>query len=192
MPQTSAFADNVVAYKILRMLVTPFEKTDAYKLGIIDETGKPLKKFRDLKTSKEKEAYTFLHRIVFRLKRIINMLPTQNKQFASYAAAYALVKECTESNIEPVNLESIFLEALEYEYDTTLVEEFFRNDTMKTFKLFLEDSGGASSGPVSGVPANTATVTPGISGIGRTPDDVAVPPRHKRSMKYFKRKKIIQ
>jgi hypothetical protein len=187
----SALADNLIAYRILRMLVTPFEKTDAYSLGIIDEKGKPIKKAKDLRTGKEKAAYTYLHRIVFRLKRIINMLPTQSKQFATYAAAYALIKECAETNQEPYNLESIFLEALEYEYDTTLVEEFFKND-MKTFKLFLEDTGGMASGAVSGVPANTATVTPGISGIGRTPDDIAVPAKNKLTKKLFKRKKIIQ
>ena len=30
---------NLIAFKILTMLVTPFKETDAYKLGIIDENG---------------------------------------------------------------------------------------------------------------------------------------------------------
>ena len=33
--------DNLIAFRILYMLVTPFEKTDAFKFGIIDKDGKP-------------------------------------------------------------------------------------------------------------------------------------------------------
>ena len=49
-------------YQFIKKLVTPFEKTDAFKLGIIDKNGKILKKRRDLE-GKEKEAYTA--RVVF-------------------------------------------------------------------------------------------------------------------------------
>jgi len=183
---TSRFADNIVAYRILRMLVTPFNETTAYKLGIIDEKGKILKKSSQLKTSEEKDAYTFLHRIVFRLKRIIEKLPTENKKFASYAAAYALVRECIQTEKEPLNLESIFLETLTLEHDTTIVEEFFTGKKIIPFHLFYEEDGGA--------PANTATVTPGIAGIGRTSDDIAVPPLNKltRKSRLFRRKKLLQ
>ena len=41
------FVDSVITYRILRLLTTPFEKTDAYKLGIIDKTGNELKKMSD-------------------------------------------------------------------------------------------------------------------------------------------------
>ena len=36
--------DIFVAYKFIKILTTPFKKTDAYKLGIIDDEGKVLKK----------------------------------------------------------------------------------------------------------------------------------------------------
>jgi len=45
-------------YKFLRILTTPWESTDAFKLGIVDEKGKILKKNRTLKKDKEKESYT--------------------------------------------------------------------------------------------------------------------------------------
>ena len=32
--------DSVIAYRILRMLTTPFEDTDAFRLGIINTKGK--------------------------------------------------------------------------------------------------------------------------------------------------------
>ena len=80
--------DSIIAYRILKLLVTPFNKTDAFKLGIIDEKGQELKKMRDLHTTEERDAYTLLHRLVFRLKKIIEKVPVDNKKFLSLAAAY--------------------------------------------------------------------------------------------------------
>ena len=37
--------DLLIAYRVVKMLVTPFNKQPAFKLGIIDEKGKVLKKF---------------------------------------------------------------------------------------------------------------------------------------------------
>ena len=39
--------DALVAYRVIKLLVTPFNKTQAYKMGIIDEKGKVLIKSRD-------------------------------------------------------------------------------------------------------------------------------------------------
>ena len=36
-------ADAYVTYRIIRMLATPIEKSDAYKMGIIDADGKKIK-----------------------------------------------------------------------------------------------------------------------------------------------------
>ena len=54
-------------YKFLRILTTPWEKTDAFKLGVIDENGKILKKKGKLKTTEEKESDTMMHRLVSKL-----------------------------------------------------------------------------------------------------------------------------
>jgi hypothetical protein len=51
--------DNLIAYKVLRMLVTNFTDTEAFKLGIIDAKGKNLRKANTLTTTEEKDAYTF-------------------------------------------------------------------------------------------------------------------------------------
>ena len=85
--------NNLIAFKILYMLVTPFEKTDAYKYGIIDKDGKPLKKTRDLKTEDEKDSYTQLDKLVFSLKRILAKLPGGDNRLKSLVAAYWLIKE---------------------------------------------------------------------------------------------------
>ena len=47
--------DLLITYRVIKMLVTPFDNTDAYKLGIIDKNGKVLRKAKTLKTPKEKE-----------------------------------------------------------------------------------------------------------------------------------------
>ena len=36
--------DLFVTYRFIKLLVTPFEKTDAFKLGVIDEKGHRVKK----------------------------------------------------------------------------------------------------------------------------------------------------
>ena len=79
------------------MLVTSFDKTDAFKFGIIDAEGNPLKKIKDLKTSEEKDAYDMLDRLVFSLKRLLAKLPGGSSKIASLAAAYWLVKESYET-----------------------------------------------------------------------------------------------
>jgi hypothetical protein len=75
------------------MLVQPFEETIAFRLGIIDKNGNEIKKMADLNTTQERDAYTLLHRLVFRIKKIVNKVPIENKKLVSLAAAYSLVRE---------------------------------------------------------------------------------------------------
>lgn len=119
--------DALIVYRIIRMLVTPWERQEAFKLGIIDNKGKPLKKYRDLGLIRERENYTILHRMVFRFKRVIEKVPMENKQFLSFAAAVAMLKEDT---LETMN---DYFEQLEEQDDVeTLLEEYV--------KLLHEDS----------------------------------------------------
>ena len=67
--------DYYLTYKFIKALIQPFDKTDAYKLGIIDDEGNILKKKRDLKTSEEKDAYGYFNRMVWNLKKLIQKVP---------------------------------------------------------------------------------------------------------------------
>jgi hypothetical protein len=87
------FADGLIAYRILKMLVTPFKETEAYKLGIIDDKGKNLKKVSQLDTAAEKDAYSILYRLVFNMKKIINRLPGGESKIKTLVAALFLIKE---------------------------------------------------------------------------------------------------
>jgi hypothetical protein len=100
----SRIVDNLVAYRILSMIVTPFEDSKAYKLGIIDAKGKNLKKASALKTSEERNHYSYLHRLVFNMKRIINKLPGGESKTRNLIAALWLVKEYYEGSKRTTSL----------------------------------------------------------------------------------------
>ena len=134
-----------------------------------------------LNTVDERDAYTILHRMVFRLKKIIEKVPIENKKLASYAAALALVKEQVELNKEPVDLESLYLEKLNIDLseEKLVVEEFLNENYTLTFRQYLDEEVPA------GIPANNAG-TPGVAGF--TPDTVGV---SKKAQKRHTRKKNI-
>jgi hypothetical protein len=132
--------DNLIAYRILSMLVTPFEKSDAFKLGIIDAKGKILKKQSQLTTSEERDAYTYLQRLVFNLKRLLNKLPGGDKYTKNLIAAYFLIKESYQ-NSNDSNLDQRFHTLLETidQKNIILVEE----EIMVKKFLYEEGEGGA-------------------------------------------------
>jgi len=96
--------DLLITYRIIKLLVTPFEKQEAYKYGIIDKDGKVLRKTKDLVTAKEKDAYTVLHKFVFNLKRLINIIPGGKSKLGTYAAALGLLLK-EQKDINAVELE---------------------------------------------------------------------------------------
>ena len=85
--------DLIYTYRFLKILTTKWEDMDAFEHGIIDEKGKLLRKSRDLKTTEEKDSYTYFHRIVFNMKRLLNKLPGGESKIASYASALFLIRE---------------------------------------------------------------------------------------------------
>jgi hypothetical protein len=91
----SRTGDLFYAFRFLKLLVTPFEKTKAFELGIIDKEGKTIKKGAARGTPEEKSAYTVFHRLVFNLKRLIGKAPGGKSLVARYGAALFLIKEHT-------------------------------------------------------------------------------------------------
>ena len=129
-------------YKFLRILTTPWEKSEAFKLGIVDDNGKILKKKRALKTSEEKEAYTMMHRLVWKLKRLMEKIPFGKSRLASYAAALWLIKEHKFQGTEE-QLQESFLTFLETDWknDALILKENHEGDMdKKTFSRFKGES----------------------------------------------------
>jgi hypothetical protein len=91
--------DVYYTFRFLRQLVTPWNETKAFKLGLVDENGKVLRK---AKTPEEKDAYTLFFRLVYNLKRLLNKVPFGKTKLASYAAALWLIKENTKMSEEAI------------------------------------------------------------------------------------------
>jgi len=113
----SRSADLFYAFRFLKLLVTPWESMEAYKLGIIDKDGKVIKKTRT--TSEEKAAYTVFHRLVFNIKRLLSRLPFGKTKIASWATALFLIKEETGMSEEAILK---VLKKMDIDFDDTLFE----------------------------------------------------------------------
>ena len=116
--------DALVAYRVLKILVTPFKKPKAYQLGIIDDKGKVLIKSKDFKkafpSNKQQEArkaYTLLIRFVFNLKRLLGKVGIRGPLGSAAAAAIAFFRE--EKDYNPVIEKEIYKYIREqgFEYD---------------------------------------------------------------------------
>ena len=152
-----SIANTYVAYRFLSLLTTPFEKTYAFKLGVIDADGKLLKTKKERKTSNEKKSYDTFHRLVFNLKRVLHKIPFMKGRLGSLAAALYLIREHLEHEghlIVETELEDIFCQYLrenriisQDDYEE-FVEEYVSN-----YMLLTED---APANAVGSAPGNVA------------------------------------
>jgi hypothetical protein len=116
--------DALIAYRLLKPLVTPFKKTKAYQMGIIDDKGKVLIKAKQFnkeipanKRAEAKKAYTLLIRFVFNLKRILSKVGIRGALGSAAAAAIAFFRE--EKDYNPIIEKHIYKYIKEqgFEYD---------------------------------------------------------------------------
>jgi len=114
--------DLFVTYRFLKLLTTPFEKQDAFKLGIIDKDGnrirqpKSTKPAVELATSELKNAYTILHKLVFNVKKLFNKVPGLRTKVGTYAAALFLLKDTFKESVnDPDVFEKEFMKYLKEE-----------------------------------------------------------------------------
>ena len=125
--------DLFVTYRFIKLLTTPFEKTDAFKLGIIDKDGNRIRKPNssqvevELTTSQLKNSYTILHKLVFNIKKIFSKLPILKTKIGTYAAALFLLKDTFKEHMQdPDIFEKEFMKFLKENkvvLDTEISEE---------------------------------------------------------------------
>ena len=130
--------DLFVTYRFIKLLVTPFEKTDAFKLGIIDEKGNRIlppkpkvgawdKRPKSLTTVEEKNAYTILHKLVFNIKKLFAKVPGLRTKLGTYATALFLLKDTFKESVDdPDVFEKEFMKYLKeqgYEIDDSISEQ---------------------------------------------------------------------
>ena len=103
--------DLYVLYKFIKAIATPFDETQAFDLGIVDQKGKLLKK---PKTKEEREAYDPFTRFTFNIKRILARVGL-DKKYATYAGALLLMKEGAEGvRLSDIEIEQALVENLQY------------------------------------------------------------------------------
>ena len=132
-------------YKFIRILTTPFNESEAYQLGIIDEKGKILKKKSRLRGSEEKEAYTLMHGFTWKMKRLLEKIPFGKSRLASYAAALWFIKEEKTFDGTDEELQESFLSFLETDWkdEALILKENFEGDMdKKTFSNLREAKRG--------------------------------------------------
>ena len=125
--------DLFVTYRFLKLLTTPFEKTKAYELGIIDKNGNRIRKPKssqvavELNTTEQRESYTILHKLVFNIKKLFAKVPGLRTKTGTYAAALFLLKDTFKEHVEdPHMFEKEFVKYLKennIELDNEIAEE---------------------------------------------------------------------
>lgn len=104
-------SDLITAFRIVKILYQDWTKTKAFKLGIIDAEGHKIKSPEGLE---EKSAYSPFIRLVFRLKKLLGMIPGGSSKIGTIAAAYALLRESEDIDITTLtkeDLDSLFEDA---------------------------------------------------------------------------------
>ena len=124
--------DLFVTYRFIKLLVTPFEDTPAFKLGIIDKNGNRVRlpkstRVTPLNTIEEKSAYTILHKLIFNIKKIFGKVPGLRTKLGTYAAALFLLKDTFKESVDdPDVFEKEFMKYLKeqgFEIDDSISEE---------------------------------------------------------------------
>jgi hypothetical protein len=127
--------DLFVTYRFIKLLVTPFDKTPAFKLGIIDKDGARVMEKTvsrgmqptQLIGDEMRSAYTVLHKLVFNIKKIFGKVPGLRTKLGTYAAALFLLKDTFKESVDdPDMFEKEFMKYLKeegYEIDNTISEE---------------------------------------------------------------------
>lgn len=147
----SNYLDNLIAFRVLYALTVPFDKTPAFKAGVIDAEGNILIK-ADKRTAEQHDAYDVLDRLVFSLKRLLGKIPGGKSNIASLAAAYWLIREAHARGADTIESHSFntILESANTKYAT-------EQQLVRQFLSLSEDLG--NGGLVSTAPiANTTGV----------------------------------
>jgi hypothetical protein len=121
--------DALIAYRLLKLLVTPFNKTKAFQLGIVDEKGKVLIKAKEFqkafppnKREEAKKSYTLLIRFVFNLKRILSKVGIRGALGSAAAAAIAFFREQNDYN--PIIEKEVYKHIKEQGFEFDISENY--------------------------------------------------------------------
>ncbi len=110
-------SDFVLAFKILNDIGSPWKDFNAYKAGLIDDSGKRLKK----SDSSTKDSLTSYDKIIINLKRLLQKAVGKNKIVQRIATTFLLKESIDSSRTINIILEKLDLDNLEK--NSLLIEE---------------------------------------------------------------------
>jgi len=173
----SRFVDAVVGYRILRMLATPINRSDAFRLGIIDKDGN---KIKEPVSSDELDAYSLLQRFIFKVQKALTRSSDQNaRRLLTFAAAMALLRE-NEEHIEDLLSEDFDVLLDLYMSDEKVQQQakLLETNTLSFKNYIIEDDNVEEENAVGGG---------AVAGLGV--GDQGEPGRPANKMPMFRRKK---
>jgi hypothetical protein len=152
--------DTYIVYKFIRLLTTPWDETEAFRLGVIDASGKLVVDTSRMTDAQEK-SYTLFNRLVFNIKRLIEKVPGGRSKIGTYAAALLLFREQMGDDEGVIVLERSFMsylketKALDADYLTEqyLPEEMLPYGNYKLVDSMLDVKGDS-------LPAGTLVLAP--------------------------------
>jgi hypothetical protein len=141
--------DLFLVYQFLKRLTTPFQDWPAYAQGIIDADGNLLKKRRDLKTVKERDAFGIFDLMILKLKKLLAKVPGGQSRIATYAAALWLIKEHDQIIMNGDYITEEYIEESLNHYIHYTKETY---DVNSKFESMIEDiANNAGSGNIDGI-----------------------------------------
>ena len=157
--------DLFLVFQFIKRLSTPFKEWDAYKLGIIDETGKQLIKRKDFTKRDQKDSFGIFDIMIMKLKRLLEKIPGGKTRIGSYAAALYLIKEQQSLEQGGIELAESFtdetLEETLTKYIASVQIEESNMDIDQLFEdMFDENSIGTGTSDVAGAGSDETVMTP--------------------------------
>lgn len=139
--------DAIVVYRFIRLLTMDLKKTEAYKMGIIDEDGK---KLRDPETSDERAQYTRFIRLVLNIRKLI-----PGGRLGSFLAAVKLLSEESGMTAEQIN-EALFTTTNEIDF---IIESRKSNVSNEPQTGFIRLTGAINEYGDDVYPTNSVVIT---------------------------------
>jgi hypothetical protein len=164
--------DLFLVYQFIKRLVTPFDKWEAYKLGIIDAKGNILIKRKDFSKNEQQKAFGNFDQMILNIKKLLSKLPGGQTKLASYAAALWLIRE--QQRIDATNY--ITEESMQEDFDIAITRFLEENESIiaEAAKREMEEE------PTNSVGSGA------IAGLGVGPD--GEPGVSKKNMKKHKKR----
>ena len=131
----STAMDLYFVYKFAKFIAMDWTDWPAYKLGIIDDEGNVIKKKRE--GLEERANYTLFHRLLRKLKQLLERVPGMKGKLGKAVAAYFLFKEGMEKHgADGKLLDEGFID---YINDNMTMKESMQIKTLMNQHILLEN-----------------------------------------------------